>query len=297
MAPGCKLWIPRRPLPPPAKPWIWLFLWHALHTREWLPPRQAPGSGRRHASETLALHPDAGPGDAHRCCQQGLWVNLRVLESGYGCGRPRLPVFRVLVRQLWVRAPLELHPDEKPWRHRAAHGFGKDSESHAQGSGFLHWKVIKPPRFKVGMSSPSIWVSWASLGFHRWAWRIQAFSYGLVPKTWVSPLKECDGPKSIETDAMMLQGRFSPFRNKHGPFLLFVSLLHVHIPLVTTKEFLGESQHGLYGDNVEEMDWLVGKWRHDPALLTLGLTHKVWWNTGHLTMNQVAIKNKRKDEE
>ncbi|XP_077002640.1 arylsulfatase D-like isoform X2 [Tamandua tetradactyla] len=48
-------------------------------------------------------------------------------------------------------------------------------------------------------------------------------------------------------------------RNKHGPFLLFVSLLHVHIPLVTTKDFLGKSSHGLYGDNVEEMDWLVGE--------------------------------------
>ncbi|XP_019570131.2 arylsulfatase D isoform X2 [Rhinolophus sinicus] len=48
-------------------------------------------------------------------------------------------------------------------------------------------------------------------------------------------------------------------RNKDRPFLLFVSLLHVHIPLVTTKEFLGKSQHGLYGDNVEEMDWLIGR--------------------------------------
>ncbi|XP_010381795.1 arylsulfatase D isoform X1 [Rhinopithecus roxellana] len=48
-------------------------------------------------------------------------------------------------------------------------------------------------------------------------------------------------------------------RHKHGPFLLFLSLLHVHIPLVTTSAFLGKSQHGLYGDNVEEMDWLIGK--------------------------------------
>ncbi|XP_069320616.1 arylsulfatase D isoform X1 [Eulemur rufifrons] len=48
-------------------------------------------------------------------------------------------------------------------------------------------------------------------------------------------------------------------RHKHEPFLLFVSLLHVHTPLVTTKAFLGKSQHSLYGDNVEEMDWLVGE--------------------------------------
>lgn len=38
-----------------------------------------------------------------------------------------------------------------------------------------------------------------------------------------------------------------------------MSFLHVHTPLVTTEKFLGSSSHGLYGDNVEEMDWLVGK--------------------------------------
>ncbi|XP_004867383.1 arylsulfatase E [Heterocephalus glaber] len=48
-------------------------------------------------------------------------------------------------------------------------------------------------------------------------------------------------------------------RNKQGPFLLFVSFLHVHAPLITGKEFLGQSRHGLYGDNVEEMDWMVGR--------------------------------------
>ncbi|XP_032973404.1 arylsulfatase D isoform X2 [Rhinolophus ferrumequinum] len=60
-------------------------------------------------------------------------------------------------------------------------------------------------------------------------------------------------------------------RNKDRPFLLFVSLLHVHIPLVTTKEFLGKSQHGLYGDNVEEMDWLIGRILN--ALEERGLTN------------------------
>lgn len=53
---------------------------------------------------------------------------------------------------------------------------------------------------------------------------------------------------------------FFCFRNKQRPFLLFFSLLHVHTPLVTMEKFLGRSRHGLYGDNVEEMDWIVGKW-------------------------------------
>nr|XP_058146896.1 arylsulfatase D-like isoform X2 [Dasypus novemcinctus] len=48
-------------------------------------------------------------------------------------------------------------------------------------------------------------------------------------------------------------------RNKQRPFLLFLSLLQVHTPLPTTNHFLGRSRHGLYGDNVEEMDWMVGQ--------------------------------------
>ncbi|KAM6149245.1 arylsulfatase D-like [Rhynchocyon petersi] len=68
-------------------------------------------------------------------------------------------------------------------------------------------------------------------------------------------------PMALESAAERMLREAVSFieRNKQGPFLLFLSLLHVHIPLVTTKEFLGRSRHGLYGDNVEEMDWMVGK--------------------------------------
>ena len=50
-----------------------------------------------------------------------------------------------------------------------------------------------------------------------------------------------------------------PLRYKRGPFLLFISFLHVHTPLVTREKFIGHSKFGLYGDNVEEMDWMVGR--------------------------------------
>ncbi|XP_069492839.1 arylsulfatase D-like [Ambystoma mexicanum] len=60
------------------------------------------------------------------------------------------------------------------------------------------------------------------------------------------------------TSLMMTEARSFIKRNQEGPFLLFVSLLHVHTPLVTTERFLGKSKHQLYGDNVEEMDWMVG---------------------------------------
>ncbi|XP_004867434.1 arylsulfatase H [Heterocephalus glaber] len=48
-------------------------------------------------------------------------------------------------------------------------------------------------------------------------------------------------------------------RYKRGPFLLFFAFLHVRSPLITRKKFVGHSKYGLYGDNVEEMDWMVGK--------------------------------------
>ncbi|XP_068121727.1 arylsulfatase D-like isoform X3 [Hyperolius riggenbachi] len=47
-------------------------------------------------------------------------------------------------------------------------------------------------------------------------------------------------------------------RHKEVPFLLVVSFHHVHTPLVPTKAFAGRSKHGMYGDVVEEMDFMVG---------------------------------------
>lgn len=47
--------------------------------------------------------------------------------------------------------------------------------------------------------------------------------------------------------------------NDEHPFLLHVSWLHVHTFLDPAKKFKGHSEHGRYGDCVEEMDWGTGK--------------------------------------
>ncbi|XP_048348294.1 arylsulfatase D-like isoform X3 [Sphaerodactylus townsendi] len=89
-------------------------------------------------------------------------------------------------------------------------------------------------------------------------------SYGFV-KHWncimMRNFSITEQPMKLErTTSIMLQEALSFIQqNKQGPFLLFVSFLHVHTPLFTTKRFLGKSKHGLYGDNVEEMDWVVGQ--------------------------------------
>jgi len=43
------------------------------------------------------------------------------------------------------------------------------------------------------------------------------------------------------------------------PFLLMMSWLQVHAYLHTGGRVPGRSKHGPYGDNVEEMDWSVGR--------------------------------------
>ncbi|XP_047621580.1 arylsulfatase F-like [Phacochoerus africanus] len=70
-------------------------------------------------------------------------------------------------------------------------------------------------------------------------------------------------------------------RHQEGPFLLLFSFLHVHIPLPTTDAFIGVSKHGLYGDNVEEMDAMLGKLLG--AIDDLGLTNStlVYFTSDH----------------
>ncbi|XP_037677423.1 steryl-sulfatase isoform X2 [Choloepus didactylus] len=48
-------------------------------------------------------------------------------------------------------------------------------------------------------------------------------------------------------------------RSTEKPFLLILSYIHVHTALFSSKDFAGKSQHGAYGDNVEETDWSVGQ--------------------------------------
>ncbi|XP_020848603.1 arylsulfatase F-like [Phascolarctos cinereus] len=68
-------------------------------------------------------------------------------------------------------------------------------------------------------------------------------------------------PMKAERSGFIMMNEAVSFikRNKDRPFLLFYSLLHVHVPLPTSNEFIGISKHSFYGDYVEEMDFLVGK--------------------------------------
>ncbi|KAF1478309.1 Arylsulfatase D, partial [Pygoscelis antarcticus] len=111
----------------------------------------------------------------------------------------------------------------------------------------IRWKIIACFTLVGGL----FFISWYS-------------SYGFV-RYWNCILMRnhdvTEQPMRLERTASLMLKEAVSFikRNRHGPFLLFVSFLHVHTPLFTTAKFLGKSRHGLYGDNVEEMDWMVGK--------------------------------------
>lgn len=47
--------------------------------------------------------------------------------------------------------------------------------------------------------------------------------------------------------------------NKKQPFFLYMAHSLPHVPLFASKDFLGTSERGLYGDVIEEIDWSVGQ--------------------------------------
>ncbi|XP_054979602.1 LOW QUALITY PROTEIN: arylsulfatase F [Sorex araneus] len=66
-------------------------------------------------------------------------------------------------------------------------------------------------------------------------------------------------PMKAERAGSIMVQEATAFLERIGRFLLFFSFLHVHSPLPTTDAFLGTSSHGLYGDNVQEMDAMLGE--------------------------------------
>jgi len=47
--------------------------------------------------------------------------------------------------------------------------------------------------------------------------------------------------------------------NKQQPFFLYLATPHIHHPFTPGKRFQGTSQAALYGDFIQELDWMVGE--------------------------------------
>ncbi|MFR9649213.1 MAG: arylsulfatase [Rikenellaceae bacterium] len=47
--------------------------------------------------------------------------------------------------------------------------------------------------------------------------------------------------------------------NKDNPFFLYLATPHIHHPFTPNEKFIGSSECGIYGDFVQEFDWVVGE--------------------------------------
>uniref|UniRef100_A0A8C1RCM1 Arylsulfatase H n=1 Tax=Cyprinus carpio TaxID=7962 RepID=A0A8C1RCM1_CYPCA len=131
-------------------------------------------------------------------------------------------------------------------------------------------------------------VSWTLVAFLA-AMSLLSFAAWFVPfellRTWNCIIMRngevVEQPLKLETLNMINNHVIYVVRHKDGPFLLFLSLAHVHTPLFVSEGFTGKSKHGLYGDNVEEVDWMVGKMMETIARLGLSEKTMMYFTSDH----------------
>ena len=88
-----------------------------------------------------------------------------------------------------------------------------------------------------------------------------------LPNSNRPPTPFYDGDKIIETepDQRFITRRYTERavdfikRSKDKPFFLYVPHSMPHTPLAVHPDFEGKSEHGLYGDVIQELDWSVGE--------------------------------------
>jgi len=88
-----------------------------------------------------------------------------------------------------------------------------------------------------------------------------------IPNSNRPPIPFYDGDKIIETepDQRFITHRYTERavdfikRSKDKPFFLYVPHSMPHVPLAVHPDFAGKSEHGLYGDVIQEIDWSVGE--------------------------------------
>ncbi|XP_028993479.1 arylsulfatase H [Betta splendens] len=90
-------------------------------------------------------------------------------------------------------------------------------------------------------------------------------------------------PMRVDTLPQRLLGEAQRFvkRNVDRPFLLFFSLAHIHTPLFETPAFAGKSRHGRYGDNLEEVDFIIGKMTETVDSLGLANNTLIYFTSDH----------------
>ncbi|MBU2099219.1 MAG: sulfatase, partial [Gammaproteobacteria bacterium] len=91
--------------------------------------------------------------------------------------------------------------------------------------------------------------------------------YGLLHSNDMNPLELYDNSQVIENpvNQATLTRRYTEEAirfiesNQHQPFFLYLPHTFPHAPLYASEQFSGQSDAGLYGDVVEELDWSTGE--------------------------------------
>jgi arylsulfatase A len=91
--------------------------------------------------------------------------------------------------------------------------------------------------------------------------------FGLPYSNDMTPLPLLENEAAIESspDLSQLTQRYTArardfmTRNRESPFFLYLAHTMPHVPLAVSDDFKGQSEQGLYGDVVMELDWSVGQ--------------------------------------
>lgn len=86
------------------------------------------------------------------------------------------------------------------------------------------------------------------------------------PNAWPSlPLIEGERPIIFNPDQTQLTTSYAEHavrfieRHRDGPFFVYLAHSMPHVPLFVSEKFAGQTERGLFGDVIEEVDWSVGQ--------------------------------------
>lgn len=141
MASRLTLPFPTWPLPSSVSIWIWLLLWHAIHSDRPLLARSLSWHRISHREQSLVLRAAGRHCCAHSHLGETVSLDLSSLVPHSLYDPFYFSTGLLLVLQLYVCSVLGLPPHARAWHHWAAHEGRASWFHHGEGSDFIYGKV------------------------------------------------------------------------------------------------------------------------------------------------------------